>query len=182
MEDLTKELGGKAFKKVCLRESELNKKQCKYILSIDIKQQITEAIQQKYQWGILIASVQTDTMATAIARVNSQQSEKLQLFQESDLNNYANGVTLAGPCVNKQYQEKTRKKWELKENITATTATSYDATMVLIEAIKKSSDKPTREEVLKHLKSLQLGKDKTSGFGLKWSTNPKAHFNIKRKY
>jgi ABC-type branched-subunit amino acid transport system substrate-binding protein len=177
IEVFSNKLGGKV-KTVSLREPTLN-----------IELEIKTAIQDNFKWGFLIPSVTTDSRATAIARINAKQApgkkllmfEEKDLIEEKDLNDYSEGMILAGPCLDNKYMRDAKKRWQ-KKDITGTTATSYDATMALIEAINRSSNEPTREEILKNLKSVTLPVDKTSGFGLKWSTNPMDHFNTNRKY
>jgi ABC-type branched-subunit amino acid transport system substrate-binding protein len=80
------------------------------------------------------------------------------------------GASLATPCVNKTslYMKGAIKRWQQK-NIYWRTMTGYDATQAFIGAINKSSNEPTRSEILKNLKTLTLPVEKTSGYGLNWS-------------
>jgi ABC-type branched-subunit amino acid transport system substrate-binding protein len=80
------------------------------------------------------------------------------------------GASLAAPCVKKTslYMKDAIKRWQQK-NIYWRTMTGYDATQAFIEAINKSSNEPTRSEILKNLKTLTLPVEKTSGYGLNWS-------------
>jgi ABC-type branched-subunit amino acid transport system substrate-binding protein len=147
----------------------------------NIEKAINQAIQQNIKLGFLIPSVKTDSIATAISRRNP----KLKFFEEKDLTRNSKGMILSGPCLAEQsksrYMKEATKKWET--DISATTAASYDATQALIEAINRSSNNPTREEILNNLKSVTLPVGKTSGFGLEWSKeNPLDHFNAKRNY
>jgi ABC-type branched-subunit amino acid transport system substrate-binding protein len=91
------------------------------------------------------------------------------------------GMSLASPCLAEKsdYMKKARKRWQQEQEIGWRVATSYDATQAFIKAIRLSSTQPTREEILKNLKSLKLLMDKTSGFGLSWDSE---HSNANRKY
>ena len=156
---------------------------------------IDDLVNTKVKTVFLMPSIKTSSIMIALARAirNDKKTKKLNLlfamsmYQQTTLDkggNWVNGISLATPCINENhpYIRGAKSRW-LQKAIYWRTASSYDATQALIEAINLSSNNPTRDEILNNLKSVTLPVDKTSGFGLEWSKeNPLDHFNIKQKY
>ncbi|MFM7573402.1 MAG: ABC transporter substrate-binding protein [Snowella sp.] len=157
---------------------------------LDIEASIT-FIKAKTKAAMVISSVETNSVAIAIARENHKlQSQKIQLLFTTSLpeiptiekgGNAVEGVILASPCLgeNSHYVQQAKTRWE-QPDINWRIVTSYDATQALIEAIKLS-EWPTRESILKNLERLNLSVAQTSGFGLSWSISD-YHSNAQRKY
>lgn len=132
----------------------------------------------------LIPGVKTNSILRAFARASQEKTKKLKIenlniifpmsvFEQPTLDiggDAVEGASLAIPCVNKTslYMKGAIKRWQQK-NIYWRTMTGYDATQAFIGAINKSSNEPTRSEILKNLKTLTLPVEKTSGYGLNWS-------------
>lgn len=139
----------------------------------------------------MIPSIETNSVAIAIARENSElHSQKLQLLFATSLpetqllekgGKAVEGVIIVKPCLaeKSEYMEQAKIRWE-QQNIDWRVATSYDAAQALIAAIQLSENS-TRSEVLNNLQTLNLRVDETSGFGLKWSSSD-YHCNAQRKY
>jgi ABC-type branched-subunit amino acid transport system substrate-binding protein len=158
---------------------------------LDIEGSINE-IRTESKAALVISSIETNTVAIAIARENSNlpQSKKLQLLFTTSLpeipmlekgGEALEGAVLVGPCLaeDSDYMQQARIRWGQQE-INWRVATSYDATQALIEAIRLS-EVPTREEILNNLEGLNLSIEQTSGFGLKWSESD-YHSNTAREY
>lgn len=156
---------------------------------LDIEKEIKNIAQQKGKAAFLISSITTNSVTIAFARINATlpSEQKLQLLSAMSLSeeesqkkggNALGGLTLFSPCLAEKSDDmkKAANKWEQK--IYWRVATSYDATQAFIEAIQLSK-KPTREEIIQNLRSLELPVNKTSGFGLSWNSD---HSNAKRKY
>jgi ABC-type branched-subunit amino acid transport system substrate-binding protein len=138
---------------------------------------------------LVISSIETNSVAIAIATENSKlQSKKLQLLLTTSLpeipllekgGTAIEGAVLVSPCLveKSDYMKKAQERWG-QQKINWRVATSYDATQAVIEAIRLS-EVPTREEILKKLKTIKLSSSETSGFGLEWS-NDRA--NVHSKY
>jgi ABC-type branched-subunit amino acid transport system substrate-binding protein len=108
-----------------------------------------------------------------------------------------NGMLLVRPCLvptskpvkiaseqkikfkDSSWIDRARKRWSL-DDINWRHATSYDATIALTEAIKRSKNKLDRNEVITQLHLLTLSEEETSGFGLEWDKDE--HHNKKRGY
>jgi ABC-type branched-subunit amino acid transport system substrate-binding protein len=160
---------------------------------LDIKKLIKDiGIKSKSKAVFVISSIETNSVALAIARENNSlpPRRRLQLLLSTALTemkilekggNALDGVVLAHPALaeNSEYMKQAIDRWE-QEKINWRVATSYDATQALIEAIRLSK-KPTREEILKNLEVLSLSVNQTSGFGLNWSDSD-YHSNNKRNY
>ncbi|MBJ7298136.1 MAG: amino acid ABC transporter substrate-binding protein, partial [Dolichospermum sp.] len=132
----------------------------------------------------LIPSVKTNSILRAFARASQEKTKNLNIenlniifamsvFEQPTLDiggDAVEGASLATPCVNKTslYMKDAIKRWQQK-TIYWRTMTGYDATQAFIGAINKSSNEPTRSEILKNLKTLTLPVEKTSGYGLNWS-------------
>jgi branched-chain amino acid transport system substrate-binding protein len=83
---------------------------------------------------------------------------------------------LNNPCFGEtSYAKEARERW--KGNVNWITATSYDATQALINALSSNA---TRETVLEKLRSVDLPPDKTSGDRLRfWATGePDREFRL----
>ncbi len=159
---------------------------------LDIASLIKEINQQKKAKAMLIiSSIETNSVALAIARENSKLNfsglklllstslpEQLTLEKGGDA---LEGVLLVHPKLGKEsnYMQKARHRWQQQE-INWRVATSYDATQVLIEAIKLSKD-PTRSAILDNLETIKLPVDLSSGLGLSWSGSGD-RFNILSEY
>jgi len=145
----------------------------------DIDAEIDNIISSQIKTVFLIPSVKTNSIIRAFARASHKKTKKLNLifamsvFEQPSLDiggDAVEGSSLATPCVNKTslYMKGAIKRWQQK-NIYWRTMTGYDATQAFIGAINKSSNEPTRSEILKNLKTLILPVEKTSGYGLNWS-------------
>jgi ABC-type branched-subunit amino acid transport system substrate-binding protein len=150
----------------------------------DIDAEIDNIISYQIKTVVLIPSVKTNSIVRAFARANQEKTKKLNIenlnlifamsvFEQPTLDiggDALKGASLAAPCVNKTslYMKGAIKRWQQK-NIYWRTMTGYDATQAFIGAINKSSNEPTRSEILKNLKTLTLPVEKTSGYGLNWS-------------
>jgi ABC-type branched-subunit amino acid transport system substrate-binding protein len=172
-------LGGKVVDDVSLGAPQL-----------DIEKEIKSTIKRNVKAALLVSNVQTNSVAIAIARMNATlpSQQKLQLLSAMSLSeeetikkggDAVEGIILASPCLTEKsdYMKQAVNKWQQK--IYWRVATSYDATQAFIEAIQLSKE-PTREEILKNLKSLKLPVDKTSGLGISWSDSNRSNAN--RKY
>ena len=150
----------------------------------DIDVEINNIISNQIKTVVLIPGVKTSSILRAFARASQEKTKELNIenlnlifamsvFEEPTLDiggDAVEGASLATPCVNKTslYMKGAIKRWQQK-NIYWRTMTGYDATQAFIEAINKSSNEPTRSEILKNLKTLTLPVEKTSGYGLNWS-------------
>jgi ABC-type branched-subunit amino acid transport system substrate-binding protein len=160
-------------------------------VSLNIMEQI-EKIKKESKAVLVISSIETNSVAIAIASENSklQPEEKLQLLFTTSLpeipmlekgGEALEGAVLVSPCLaeDSDYMQQARIRWGQQE-IDWRVATSYDATQALIEAIRLS-EVPTREEILNNLEGLNLSIEQTSGFGLQWSESD-YHSNTAREY
>jgi branched-chain amino acid transport system substrate-binding protein len=147
---------------------------------LDIASLMKKIDKQKKAKAILtISSIETNSVALAIARENSKlNSSGLHLLFSTSLpeqltlekgGNALEGVLLVHPKLEKEsdYMQKARNRWQQQE-INWRVATSYDATQALIKAIRLSKD-PTRSAILDNLETIKLPIDLSSGFGLSWS-------------
>ncbi|MFN5952522.1 MAG: AAA-like domain-containing protein [Dolichospermum sp.] len=150
----------------------------------DIDAEINNIISNQIKTVFLISGVKTSSVLRAFARASQEKTKKLNIenlniifpmsvFEQPTLDiggDAVEGASLSTPCVNKTslYMKGAIKRWQQK-NIYWRTMTGYDATQAFIEAINKSSNEPTRSEILKNLKTLTLPVEKTSGYGLNWS-------------
>ncbi|MFM6021861.1 MAG: AAA-like domain-containing protein [Dolichospermum sp.] len=150
----------------------------------DIDAEINNIISNQIKTVFLISSVKTSSVLRAFARASQEETKKLNIenlniifpmsvFEQPTLDiggDAVEGASLSTPCVNKTslYMKGAIKRWQQK-NIYWRTMTGYDATQAFIGAINKSSNEPTRSEILKNLKTLTLPVEKTSGYGLNWS-------------
>ncbi|MEY2914577.1 MAG: hypothetical protein RLZZ184_3886 [Cyanobacteriota bacterium] len=80
-----------------------------------------------------------------------------------------NGLIIAIPWYResspaKAFAEKSKKQW--RENISWRTATSFDATQAFIKALSKDA---TRDSLLKTLPDINLDRNETSGYQLKFT-------------
>jgi ABC-type branched-subunit amino acid transport system substrate-binding protein/DNA-binding CsgD family transcriptional regulator len=159
--------------------------------SLDIKELI-QMIREESIAALVISSIETNSVAIAIASENStlEPQERLQLLFATSLPETptlekgltaVEGAVLVSPCLAEEsdYMQQARIRWGQQE-INWRVATSYDATQALIEAIRLS-EVPTREEILNNLEGLNLSVEQTSGFGLKWSESD-YHSNAQRPY
>ncbi|MDB9458428.1 AAA-like domain-containing protein [Dolichospermum circinale CS-545/17] len=150
----------------------------------DIDAEINNIISNQIKTVFLIPGVKTSSVLRAFARASQEKTKKLNIenlniifpmsvFEQPTLDiggDAVEGASLSTPCVNKTslYMKGAIKRWQQK-NIYWRTMTGYDATQAFIGAINKSSNEPTRSEILKNLKTLTLPVEKTSGYGLNWS-------------
>ncbi|MDB9474757.1 AAA-like domain-containing protein [Dolichospermum circinale] len=150
----------------------------------DIDAEINNIISNQIKTVFLISGVKTISGLRAFARASQEKTKKLNIenlniifpmsvFEQLTLDiggDAVEGASLSTPCVNKTslYMKGAIKRWQQK-NIYWRTMTGYDATQAFIGAINKSSNEPTRSEILKNLKTLTLPVEKTSGYGLNWS-------------
>ena len=150
----------------------------------NVDAEIDIMISNQIKTVFLIPGVKTNSILRAFARASQKKTKKLNIenlniifpmsvFEQPTLDiggDAVEGASLATPCVNKTslYMKGAIKRWQQK-NIYWRTMTGYDATQAFIGAINKSSNEPTRSEILKNLKTLTLPVEKTSGYGLNWS-------------
>ena len=145
----------------------------------NVDAEIDIMISNQIKTVFLIPGVKTNSILRAFARASQEKTKKLNIifpmsvFEEPTLDiggDAVEGASLATPCVNKTslYMKGAIKRWQQK-TIYWRTMTGYDATQAFIGAINKSSNEPTRSEILKNLKTLTLPVEKTSGYGLNWS-------------
>jgi ABC-type branched-subunit amino acid transport system substrate-binding protein len=150
----------------------------------NVDAEIDIMISNQIKTVFLIPGVKTNSILRAFARASQKKTKKLNIenlnrifpmsvFEQPTLDiggDAVEGAILATPCVNKTslYMKGAIKRWQQK-NINWRTMTGYDATQAFIGAINKSSNEPTRSEILKNLKTLTLPVEKTSGYGLNWS-------------
>ena len=145
----------------------------------NVDAEIDIMISNQIKTVFLIPGVKTNSILRAFARASQEKTKKLNIifpmsvFEEPTLDiggDAVEGASLATPCVNKTslYMKDAIKRWQQK-TIYWRTMTGYDATQAFIGAINKSSNEPTRSEILKNLKTLTLPVEKTSGYGLNWS-------------
>ena len=150
-----------------------------------------EKIKQESDAVLVISSIETNSVAIAIAfeNFNLPQSQQLQLLFTTSLpetptlekgGKALEGTVLVSPCLAEAsvYMKKARSRWE--QEIDWRVATSYDATQAIIEAINKSTV-VTRESILENLETMVLDVDRTSGFGLNWSDTD-YHANAQQQY
>lgn len=169
--DLEKDLNNKGI--------EIFRDDIKLDKTLKVSNEINKLVKNKVKGVLLISNVSTNSIVIAIAKENfkHKKSERVTLLSAMALSEGSTlktggeaikGLVLASPCLNKHssYMEKAQTRWGQK--IYWRVATSYDATRVLIEAIKRSSKDPERQEILKNLKLTSLPKDRTSGFGVRW--------------
>lgn len=160
-------------------------------ISLNIMELIQE-IREESTSALVISSIETNSVAIAIASENStlKPQERLQLLFATSLPEEptlergltaVEGAVLVSPCLAEEsdYMQRARIRWGQQE-INWRVATSYDATQALIHAIRLSEG-PTREEILNNLEGLNLSVEQTSGFGLKWSESD-YHSNAQRPY
>ncbi|MEG4166055.1 MULTISPECIES: ABC transporter substrate-binding protein [unclassified Microcoleus] len=117
-------------------------------------------------------------IASAQEKLSQSGTKKLQLLGGDALYNpqileggkAVEGLVLAVPWFRDQKNSKTfaaeaKERW--KGNVSWRTATSYDATQALIKALPVAQ-KPSRDAVLKNLKSINLTANETSGSPLRF--------------
>ncbi|MCP2730090.1 AAA-like domain-containing protein [Limnofasciculus baicalensis] len=118
-------------------------------------------------------------IASAQNKLSQQGTKKLPLLGGDSLYNSnifnsggepVEGLVLAVPWFpdetnSKAFAKKAEERW--KGKVSWRTAASYDATQAFIQAMPLSG-KPTRENILKNLKSIKLEPDETSGKPLKF--------------
>ncbi|NER94591.1 MAG: ABC transporter substrate-binding protein [Symploca sp. SIO1B1] len=171
------ELGGKVVRNVNLRALEPN-------AQAEIER---SANQEKAQAVVLFPSVETPSVAIAIARANAQLPQKrLQLLGGAVLydaetliqgGSAVEGLVLAVPWIGEtsDYAKTAEKRW--KGRINWWTATSYDATQAFIKTL---SNDATRETVVEALESVKLSCTETSGEKLRFwrDGNPKRESHL----
>jgi branched-chain amino acid transport system substrate-binding protein len=159
-------------------------------VSLNISESIEE-IKQESDAVLVISSIETNSVAIAIAveNFNLPQSQQLQLLFTTSLpetptlekgGKALEGTVLVRPCLARAsvYVEKARNRWE--QEIDWRSATGYDATQAIIEAINRSTV-ATRKSILENLEAIVLDVDRTSGFGLSWSDTD-YHANVHQQY
>jgi ABC-type branched-subunit amino acid transport system substrate-binding protein len=155
---------------------------------LDAKAEIERSVNQdQVRVAVLLPSTQTKSVAISIASANAQlpQEKRLQLLGGDALyspdtliqgRSAVEGLALAVPSFGEtSYAKEATDRW--KGNVSWITATSYDATQALINALSSNA---TRETVLEKLRSVDLPPDKTSGGRLRfWATGePDREFRL----
>ncbi|NET62309.1 MAG: ABC transporter substrate-binding protein [Symploca sp. SIO2E6] len=161
------ELGGEVVWDVDLRAKDLNAE--------DEIERI--ANQSQVKGVVLFPSVQTDSVAIAIAGANNQlpHNQRLQLLGGDALyvpdtliqgGPAVEGLVLAVPWFGgtSEYANRAKDRW--RGRIDWRTANSYDATQALIKAL--SFGDATREKVVEALNKVQLSCNETSGEKLRF--------------
>ncbi|NER98524.1 MAG: ABC transporter substrate-binding protein, partial [Symploca sp. SIO1B1] len=159
------ELGGKVIRDVDLRD-----------LNLNAKAEIERSNQDQVRAVVLFPSVQTASVAIALARANAQlpQNQRLQLLGGDALYlpdiltqgaSAVEGLVLAVAWFEgtSEYARKAEQRW--KGKVSRETAKSYDATQALIETL---SNNATRETVVEGLKKVKLSCTETSGEKLRF--------------
>lgn len=165
-EEKFKELGGTVFDTFDLTKSNL-----------DPEKQIKRIVNHQVDAAVLLPSTNTNDKAIAIARENAKlpPEAKLKLFGSHEMykpetlikgGSIVEGLILAVPWVDDtSYGKAAKEKWQGK--VSWRTATSYDATKALINAI--NPEDVNRENVLEALKDIEVAANGTSGDQLKFS-------------
>lgn len=162
-------------------------------ISLNILESI-EDIKQESDAVLIISSIETNSIAIAIAHENHENSKlqpdkKLRLLLTTALpetpllekgGNAVEGAVLVSPCLAQEsaYMEKARSRWGQEINWRVVTA--YNATQAIIAAIESSTE-VTRPAILENLENIVLDVDRTSGFGLRWSYTD-YHANAHQQY
>lgn len=159
--------------------------------SLDIDEEIRHIkMDCKVKIALVLPSIETNCVAIAIANKNAKQSQKLQLLfatslpETSTLEKGGAAVeeaVLVSPSLAKDsaYIKYAKDRWQ-QPNVNWRAVTAYNATQVIIEAIKLSTV-VTREAILEHLGELDLLIDRTLEFELSLSQTY-CHTNTKIKY
>jgi ABC-type branched-subunit amino acid transport system substrate-binding protein len=158
---------------------------------LDIVSLIKKIRSKNIKAVMVVSSIETNSVALAIARENSKLTslQRLELFFSTSLPETSTlckggaaveGITTINPCLAEEsdYMKQAKSRWNQVMNWRS--ASSYDATQALIASIELSL-MPTRSEILKNLENVHLSIDQTSGFGLHWSDSD-YHSNDQRKY
>ena len=133
------------------------------ILDIEL---LIEGIECEAKAVLLISSIETSSIALAIAKENSRLNHhKMKLFFTTSLPEISalergrdslEDAFFIHPAIEESgYTELAKKRWEQKE-INWRVASSYAAAQALVAAIRSSSKNPNRQEVLENLKLLKL--------------------------
>jgi ABC-type branched-subunit amino acid transport system substrate-binding protein/DNA-binding CsgD family transcriptional regulator len=162
---------------------------------IDISLNIEESIKKIKQASnavVVISSIETNSVAIAIANQNAQQpkSQQLKLLFTTSLpetpalekgGTSLEGSVLVSPSLKTEskYMRYAKDRWQ-QPDLNWRVATAYDATQAIIEAIKLSTV-VNRAAILENLEQIDLPIERTSGFGLSWSKTD-YHANAKVKY
>ncbi|NJM73609.1 MAG: ABC transporter substrate-binding protein [Scytonema sp. RU_4_4] len=166
-------LGGQIVWKIDLTEPKL-----------DVDQKLNESVSQQYQAqaALLFPDVQYTSMALEIVRAkansNNPQVQSLKLLSNSTLyndrtlkerGNTIEGLILSIPWFREVPQSKNFAQTAAQQwggSISWRTATSYDATQALIQAL---SPNPSRTTVLQRLRQVNLSPQQTSGNTLQFT-------------
>jgi ABC-type branched-subunit amino acid transport system substrate-binding protein len=161
------QLGGQVVENIDLTDRKLN-----------VDQKLNESVSQQYQAqaALLLSDVQYTSMALEIVRTKANSKnpkvQSLQLLGNSTLYNdrtlTESGNAIEGLIVSvpwfreapqsKNFAQKAAQQWG--GQISWRTATSYDATQALIQAL---SSNPSRATVLQRLRKVNLSPQQTSG-------------------
>ncbi|MBW4629443.1 MAG: ABC transporter substrate-binding protein [Brasilonema octagenarum HA4186-MV1] len=162
-----KQLGGQVVSNIDLTEQKL-----------DVDQKLNESVSQQYQAqaALLLSDVQYNSMALEIIRTKANSKnpkvQSLQLLGNSTLyndrilregGNAIEGLIVSVPWFreapqSQNFAQKAAQQWG--GQISWRTATSYDATQALIQAL---SSNPSRATVLQRLRQVNLSPQETSG-------------------
>ncbi|NER97994.1 MAG: ABC transporter substrate-binding protein, partial [Symploca sp. SIO1B1] len=165
-EEEFKDLGGQVLNTVDLTKSKL-----------ELQSEIKRTVNNQVDAAVLLPSTNTNDKAIAIARENAKlpPEAKLKLFGSHEMykpetlikgGSIVEGLILAVPWVDDtSYGKAAKEKWRGK--VSWRTATSYDATKALINAI--NPEDVNRENVLEALKDIEVAANGTSGEQLKFS-------------
>jgi ABC-type branched-subunit amino acid transport system substrate-binding protein len=163
---------------------------------INIKEEIDTAFEKGNKALLLISNVNTNSVAIAISRKNSERpvEKRMRLISAMSLSEQetiekggeaVKGMILVRPCIaqNSKYVQEAIKRWQLKE-INWRQSSSYDTTQAFVKAIKQSKS-VSRQSIVSELRSksesgslsFSLSKGETAGFGLKWDKLDRSNIN-----
>ncbi len=161
----------------------------------DIKKEVQKIINDDQSKLVLIlSSVQTNSVAIAIATVINENNKSLSLNKQIKMfgslalpekeifeksGNAMEGMFLIYPCLpdKSEYLKKAEQTWLIKK-ISWRTIASYNTTQAFAKAINLSESK-TRKGILEQLQSpsFSLSEKETAGFGLKWDLSDRSNKN-----
>ncbi len=143
--------------------------------TLNIERELKDSADKKVQAVMLFPDVEHTATALDIAKINANNRLRLKLLGGStvynqkilqDGGNAIKGLVIAVPWF---YQLPQAKDFFIAANklwggvVSWRTATSYDATQAILEAIKASFPNPSRETVLQKLPQINLYSKQTSG-------------------
>jgi ABC-type branched-subunit amino acid transport system substrate-binding protein len=158
-----------------------------------VEKKVDKPKSDKTKAVLMLSDVGTNSFSLKIAEANSKikPTQRLKIIglmalAEEDIlpEKSFDKMMIINPCLKEEsaFTNDAKERWQ--QSIYWRTATSFDATQALIEAINKSQQ-ITRKDILENLAKVKLLPDQTSGFGLKFNLSEKEtdyHFNSERSY